>query len=210
MKALVLLLALIVLITSTPVTGQDWSLHTKQHGSLFQLVSTEGMCSAILINATDKVVLTAGHCIPEADPNRKLAVDGKHAEVLRVNYALDLALLRVQEIQGTAIAIRDGDVAAGTPIMVVGHGFGSLELNYGFGWISNSRDKSLREVGDKLYFATAGEMPGHSGGAVLDTQGRLVSVVQGVLIIGFGASTVGTGSPTDVVKDFVGSFWPKS
>lgn len=210
MKALVLLpaVALTLVLLSASPQGQDWSLHTSQYTrSVFHLESNEGHCSAILVNAKDTVVLTAAHCVPDKVEGRSLAVDEKHADLIRMNTVIDLALLRVPEITGTPVALRSQHVNAGLPVMVVGHGFGALRLKFGFGWISDERDASLRHVGDRLYFAAAGEVPGHSGGALVDADGKLVSVVQGVLYSG--PSAFGIGAPRDVVDDFVKPFWPK-
>src|SRR3990167_8270077 len=176
MKAPVLLPAALILLLGTLLSGQDWSLHVDPlRDAVFKLEGNDGFCSAILINDKDDVVLTAGHCVPEKVEGRAIAVNEKHAEVLRVNAILDLALLRVPEIGGRELAIRKDDIRPGLPVAVVGHGLAADWLKFGFGWVSDARDRSIRALGDRIYFSTVGVVGGHSGGAVVDTAGRLVS-----------------------------------
>lgn len=211
MKALVssAILASSLLMVS-PAYGQDWSLHTTAlKKSIFQLESNEGHCSAILVNEKEGYLLTAAHCIPEKTEGRSVAVDQKDASVVKVNSVLDLAIIKAPEIRGTAILLRKEDAEPGLPVAIVGFGFAAHRLKYGFGWVSDGRDNSLRGVGDRLYFSAAGVVGGDSGGAVVDTNGRLVSVVQGAVAHGFTITSISYGPPSEVLEDFVKSALPK-
>ena len=202
-----LLFALFFVLLPYFVCAQDWSTlptHTKH--AIFSLESSAGKCSVVLI--ANEIVLTAGHCIPDKDQYPSLSVDEKHAEVLKLNTTLDLAVLGVSDLHGTPIALRKEELLPGVPVSVVGFGFAADQLKYGFGWVSDPRDKSLKVVGDRLYFAVVGEVPGHSGGALLDGAGKLVAVVQGV--IAAGPSAMGYGSPAAVIEKFAKAYWPKS
>lgn len=201
MKALVLSLCL---LGSVSLVAQDWSLQTPHlRKSVFKLESTEGRCSAVLVN--DGIVLTAAHCIPEKVEGRSVAVDEKHAEVVKYNTVLDLALLKVNGLSGTSVALRKEETNPGLPVAVVGFGHAALKLKFGFGWVSDARDDSLRGVGDRLYFSAAGTVPGDSGGALVDLSGRLVGIVQGGLP---GGTILCFASPAGVVEDFVKPHWP--
>jgi S1-C subfamily serine protease len=209
MKALILLPTLLAVL-SISLHGQDWSLHTNALSkSVFPYYTDDGACSAVLVNASDDIVLTAAHCVPVLAEGKygSVAIDQKHAEPLTVNTVLDLAKLKVKGLKGTAVVMRKEDADAGLPVAVVGFGFAATQLKFGFGWVSDYRDDSLRQIGDKVYFGLVGFVPGHSGGALFDQQGRLVTIVQGVVYAG--PSALGYGAPSEVVSDFVGDDWPK-
>lgn len=210
MKALVTsaLLAFSTLLVS-PAVGQDWSLRTDAlKKSVFRLEANDGQrCSAVLVNERDGILLTAAHCVPEKPEGRSVVVDSTHVDVVRYNAVLDLAAVK-GSIGGTALALRKEDTVAGLPVAIVGYGFATARLKFGFGWVSDARDDSLRAAGDRLYFSAAGVVPGDSGGAVVDLSGRLITIVQGYVAAKFGV--LGLGAPTDVVASFVKPFLPKS
>lgn len=205
-KALVFA-ALAAAIMSNSAQAQDWSLQTSgMEKSVFRLQSNEGYCSAILINEKDNILLSAAHCIPKVEEGRSITVNTKHAEVLKLNTVLDLALLKVKELKGTQAVLHEGPLRAGTPVAVVGFGLAARSLKFGFGWVSDQRDASIEAAGDSLYFVVVGVVPGDSGGALFDATGKLVSVVQGG--IGNGPYMLGLGAPTEVIDDFVKPHWP--
>lgn len=193
------------LLVIAPVSGQDWSLPLSKIPHIVYPLEvksgegTGGHCSAVVI--ADDHVVTAAHCVPEKAEGRSLAVDEKHAEVLKVNTVLDLAVLKVLGLGGRVVLFRTDDVIPGLPISVIGYGFAAHHLKYGFGWVADARDNSLRAAGDRLYFSAAGVVPGDSGGAVVDLTGRLLTIQQGILFAG--PSSLAYGSPTKVIEDFV-------
>lgn len=206
MKALILLLT--VAFIPLPAMAQDWSLHTAPlEKSVFRMQSNEGYCSAVLINEKDNILLTAAHCVPKEVEGRSITVNAKHADVVKVNTVLDLALLKVSGISGTQMGLHSGDIKAGTPVAVVGFGLAARSLKFGFGWISDMRDTSIEAAGDSLYFSVVGVVPGDSGGALIGIDGKLVAIVQGG--IGSGGHMLGVGAPTEVIDDFVKPHWPK-
>lgn len=209
MKTLVPVASFLFLLLISPVSGQDWSLQIKQFPHIvYPLEAKAGdaegssRCSAIVI--VDDIVLTAGHCIPDKPEGRAVIVDEKHAEVLKHNTVLDLAVLKVVGLGGKPVALRQEELAPGTPLSVIGYGFGAHRLKYGFGWVSDVRDNSLRGVGDRLYFSATGVVPGDSGGAVVDFAGRLVTIEQGAIFAG--PSSIEYGPPTAVLASFVKPF----
>lgn len=206
MKAPFLFAPLLVFTSVLPSSAQDWSLHTDAlKKTIFRLQSGDSRCSAVLINDKEHVFLTAAHCVPDPEPKTggSVTVDDNHAEVIKWNSMLDLALVRVKEVSGTAITIRPSDVKPGTPVMAVGHGFAALQLKHAFGWVSDPEDPSLREVGKKLYFSAVGVVGGFSGGAVIDTAGKLVTIIQAGVPQG-----LMVGAPTDTIKNFANDYWP--
>lgn len=212
MKTLILIAASILtnLLLASPVSAQDWSLQLRQFPKIVYMLDAKlgddsGHCSAVVI--AEDVVVTAAHCVPPDPTNRAIAVDEKHADVLRVNAQLDLAVLKVGGLGGRPVALRKDELLPGLPISVIGYGFAAHRLKYGFGWIADARDNSLRAAGDRLYFSAAGVVPGDSGGAVVDFAGKLCSIVQGVLFAG--PSSIAYGPPSAVIDDFVKPFLEK-
>lgn len=206
------LLSILLLTANSSGMGQDWSLQLHNiPQEVYKLQSQAhddgGFCSAVVLNDKDDFVLTAAHCIP-ADPLRSLVVHDKHADVVKVNTILDLALLHVAGLGGRRVELRKDEIKPGLPIAVVGYGFAADHMKYGFGWISDARDNSLRAVGDRLYFSAAGVVPGDSGGAVLDFYGRLCTIVQGVIFAG--PSSIAYGAPVSVIEDFAKPVLPRT
>lgn len=205
MKAPVLasLLSILLLTHATPrATSQDWSLQLQNiPKEVYKLEAKSGEdtshCSSVVINSKDDFVLTAAHCVPPS-PDRSLVVEDKHADVLKVNTILDLAVLHASGLGGKHVEIRKEDVKPGLPIAVIGFGFAAKQQKYGFGWIADARDDSLRGVGDRLYFSASGVVPGDSGGAVVDLNGRLCTIVQGVIFSG--PSSIAYGAPPKVIE----------
>lgn len=175
MKQLFLALALTFLAAAT-VWSQDWSAvpPLTQH-SVLRMESTSkddgGVCSAVVI--APQVVATAAHCIPMETEGRSFIVGRKHAKLEKVNYALDLAVLKVEKLDAPALKIRTTALAIGTPISIAGYGLGFEVLRYQFGWVSDPIGEKGFLVGP---FLDARIFPGDSGGAVLDLQGRLVTL----------------------------------
>lgn len=157
-----------------------------------------GVCSAAVIGKD--YVLTAAHCVPIKPEGRSLAVGKKHAEIARVNYVLDLAVLRVEGLDAPALALRTSEVEIGTDVVMVGYAYGALKPKFTFGHVADIEDESIT-VG---LLADITVVHGDSGGAICDTEGRLISITQAGLLDGLGALAVGA-TPV-AVKQFAGPF----
>src|SRR5262245_19041758 len=139
MKALVRVASGMLLLSVSPTSGQDWSLQTPQlRQAVYKLESkvadaeVSAHCSAVLINEKEDIVVTAGHCVPEKAEGRSVAVDEKHASVVKHNTVLDLAVLKVEGLHGHALPVRKEDIASGLPVMFVGYGFAAEHVKLGF------------------------------------------------------------------------------
>ncbi len=169
-----------------------------------QITSDEekGWCSGVIV-APD-IVLTAAHCVPTKPEGRSLAANKRHAEIVRVNYALDLALLKVEGLDGKPMPRRTAKVVPGVPVALVGFSGGEPEPFYRFGYVSRVSPTEL--VSGGTFFDTE-ILHGDSGGALCDQDGRLITMAHvGVTSLG----TLAVGVAPETVEEFARPYWPKS
>ncbi len=169
-------------------------------GEAFAEQPALAQCSATLI--ADDLVLTAGHCMPDARTCRErvlvfgyrlgtdgalpmLGVDGvfECAEVVvtenrrRGNLNLDYAVFRLDRPAAPARAIASlrlpaAPLAPGDPVALVGFPSGAPMKIDDGGEVVDDRDRA------RDFFAlTADAFSGSSGGAVFDAEGRVVGVL---------------------------------
>jgi hypothetical protein len=59
-----------------------------------QVGEAMGVCSGVVINAQAGFVLSAAHCFEGKAEDLNIAINGRHAEMVKMNKLLDLAVLR--------------------------------------------------------------------------------------------------------------------
>ena len=132
-----------------------------------------------VIMSTEGHILTNNHVIADADRIRVLLVDGRYATaiVIGTDQATDLAVLKIELpnlqpiVTGDSNTIRVGDVvlAIGNPL-----GFGHSVTQ---GIVSALGRFGLRASTYEDYIQTDASIHlGNSGGALIDTQGRLLGI----------------------------------
>jgi S1-C subfamily serine protease len=217
MKTLVLVLSLFLGFTPPPhqelgVKQVNWVGIDSLVGPSVQRVEIsgpdgeeEGSCSAGLVNSKGHYFLTAAHCVPEEE-GYTLTVAKHPAVVEKVDYALDLAVLRVDGFVGKQLTLRAAVTPVGTPVAVVGYAFGAQRLKYTFGYICDQSEDLSLYAG---LFTDAMAIPGHSGGMVVDINGQVVGVLQAGLVSHDGASLAILSTP-QTLKAFVKEYLPKS
>ena len=135
----------------------------------------KSLCSAVVFDI-DKdgfaSALTAAHCV-EHQPNEKIdiTVNGRNAVALHSNALLDLAIVRFRAKHETAIQVAQDEPKAGTEVAILGYAFGVEEIAAQFGHISQAvnRESKTTWVNVDLIF-------GDSGGALIDSEDRLVGI----------------------------------
>lgn len=165
----------------------------------------------------DHYFVTAAHCVEvwmaddtnpfEAAPIDEIDdaprfVNGALLEVVGHDHTNDLAVVYTPDLKLPALKLGHA-VTFGDQLIVAGHPFGLSSIFVTYGHVSNPH---ARLDGDDtrfyMMFNVAGA-PGNSGSPVLDSDGKLVSVLQ----IGFGGYSPETGGATyDVLKAFIAPF----
>lgn len=198
-----ILSALIVLNFTVMAAAQDLSTAVKGLDASIQRVTLQtkqggGTCSCVVFDITPDGrahALTAAHCVDHEDIN--ITVSGRSARSMISNRILDLAIVQFRPASGTqTIVLAPTTPPAGSATIAAGYAFGVEEIVYQFGHIAqpyNRETKSLWLNMDIIF--------GDSGGAILDSQGRLVGVTSA--IFSNGPAHIGIAVPIESVHDFI-------
>jgi S1-C subfamily serine protease len=166
---------------------------------------TQNMCTTWSINQAKGLWATAAHCVdPEYDFYRDIA--GQPVTVVKVDPKLDLALLHADNV--SAPALRLGKVPEmGDEITVIGFPMGWAIPVATWGHVSWPLLQKgwAPEWGFDNMILDIRVLPGHSGSPVIDGHGKVISVVQGVVMVGSGGITLGI--PYQTMKDFYATAW---
>jgi S1-C subfamily serine protease len=131
-----------------------------------------GVCSGIVLNEKSGYVLTAQHCI-----DGKLAavtVNARHAEVVRQNKLLDLAVLRTELKAVVNMPLASQAPIVGSDVAILGYAWGRKSLYIQFGRVSLPLDEDGALVIDGMAIG------GDSGGPTINAAGELVGLTSGV------------------------------
>ena len=161
-----------------------------------------GICSGVVLDADRGYLLTAAHCVPGKPEELSITVNGRHAEVARVNRLLDLAVLRFSPKAEQAMPLAPETPPIGSECAVVGFGLGVEKLAVQFGRVSQALNDET-----KTLWIDGVMLPGNSGGAVIDVQGRLIGMTSRTYYSG--PSSVGAAIPIEQITDFVQQYLPK-
>src|ERR1041385_2925017 len=90
------------LVTTLLLMAQDWTTRvqptTKQVVRLEMLAEGQhepGVCSGVVVNLDPSYLVTAAHCVDHpAAIGFSMTAAGRHAEIVKVNTVLDLAVVR--------------------------------------------------------------------------------------------------------------------
>lgn len=138
-------------------------------------------------------VITAAHCVSEK-PSTEIFVDGVARKVVRKSGAF--ALLEVPEGTYPVLQVRKGQLEVGDPITAIG-------FLYGFP-ISSLRRNVAQYCGKECKFAEEPHLitdspigGGMSGGPVIDSDGKVVGMVQA------GTGILGIACTGDEIREFL-------
>jgi len=131
--------------------------------------------------AESRYILTAAHVIARAVRVETVDADGvRHdADIVAIDAARDLAVLRTS-LPAPPITLRRADPEIGLHACAIGNSFG-LGLSFSCGVVSavHRRDVGFNAIEDFVQ-TDAAINPGASGGALVDPQGRLVGLIDGI------------------------------
>lgn len=169
-----------------------------------QKAGQAGVCSAVVFDVdTDgfAYALTAGHCVSKASESERidLTVSGRNAAVLHSNAILDLAILKYRAKDDKPISLAPDTPAMGTEIAIVGFAFGVEELVMQFGRIAQSYNRESKST-----WLNADLIFGDSGGAAVDSEGRLVGINSRIYTQG--PAHIGAVVTVDQIRDYIDNF----
>ena len=172
------------------------------------------VCTASSINAVTHLWLTAAHCVQHLELNEAgipiavvhpLTIDGHPVYLVKVDLALDLAILFTPDLVVPALRLADRAPFWEDPVRVIGYPFGYSSAVLTAGNVSNPEATIPGEVTPYL-FVTAFVAPGNSGSPIVNARGEIVSVLQ----IGWGRGYgPGGGSPYARLRAFAGTYFKR-
>lgn len=161
-------------------------------------------CSGAVINAKEGFILTAAHCI-EAPKNTNISITAadKHAELMKSNDILDLAVIQAKFDGIAEFQLAPNDPEAGTEVAIMGYAFGINEPAFQVGHIAQTRNKEWKKM-----LVNIDGIFGDSGGPIINQSGQLIGMTSGIWFNGPAHLTGAVG--VEAVRDFVNNFLPKT
>jgi serine protease Do len=172
----------------------------------------EGLGSGVIVSA-DGYILTANHVVAKADE----IMVGLGAELRKykakkvgADPGTDVALLKIEEKNLPAITFADSDKArAGDVVLALGNPFG-LRQTVTMGIISAVGRGGMGIVDYENFIQTdAAINMGNSGGALVDTEGRLLGINTAIFTRTGGSQGVGFAIPANLARDVMRSLREK-
>ena len=188
MRVLLVICLALALVIPFPAGAFDWSSVASELEPSLVTVEHSGspVCSGFIIDAKKHLVLSANHCWSDIE----FTVDGSVVTPVWYSYELDLMVLEVGGVvDRPALKLRTKLMRDGMEVMAVGHAYGSGS-NYkraghiaamsvippgSFGSFLFSIGRDPLQPHLALDFDVVGGM---SGGAIVDTDGKVMSLVQ--------------------------------
>lgn len=162
-----------------------------------------GVCAAVLFNKPDGYAVTAAHCVEKPEKEGiTITVSGRHAEVMRVNRILDVAVVKYDPKGDEPMDLAESTPEVGSEVAIIGYPFGDGQLGPMFGHISQVLNQET-----KLIWVNSDIIPGDSGGALIDLQGRLIGLNSQIFYQG--PSHMAACVPIETLKDFLKPYLPK-
>lgn len=207
MKKLIVAIGLLLLFVSSAFAWEADAMRTQIAQTNFLIVNGDKLCSGTLIDVEHGLILTAAHCFlddktnkpqiarkPYVDQPRYVSELGKYFphnihpfRILAADVALDLALLRVENLPNTmASQIACTAPKQGDKEYAVGNPFGSLINSVSEGIVSSTERSSdlvqvTPPVDNDLIQITSPIAPGSSGGAIYNDNGKIIGVADSLI-----------------------------
>jgi S1-C subfamily serine protease len=185
-----------------PVMADQWQgAIQKAQKAVLYMETSEGSCTAFVINSVKKYVMSAAHCYD----TEHMWVDRVQANVVSLDTKKDLMILEVKDLDPAKVelALAKSNPKIRQDVMSVGYGYG---LERPFFKTAHVADTEVmipeNGIGGPFIGVDASYTGGQSGGPVVDADGNVVSIVQR----GDGG-TLGIGVGADIIRERVGRFW---
>src|SRR5438477_9401665 len=172
----------------------------------------QGLGSGVIVSP-DGYILTANHVVSGADEimvGLGIELRKYKAKKVGTDPGTDVALLKIDEKNLPAITFADSDKArAGDIVLAIGNPFG-LRQTVTMGIISAVGRGGMGIVDYENFIQTdAAINMGNSGGALVDTEGRLLGINSAILTRSGGSQGVGFAIPANLARDVMGSLREK-
>jgi putative serine protease PepD len=190
------------LLFSLSLGSADWTfLPTMQKQVVRIEVLTgegKGVCSGVVFNARAGYLVTAGHCASGFDP--QFTVNGRHADLVRRNELIDLAILRFDVKKEEQVTIALQSPKMGEPVAILGFPFGDKNFQVQTGIVSLPVDD------EGFVHVDAMVIGGDSGGALVNEAGELVGINVAIRYSGpsHQALAINLETVKDFIKDYIG------
>jgi len=162
--------------------------------------------SGVIIDARKGHVVTNHHVIRNAERIMVTVKDGRQlkAELLGSDAATDIALLKVEARDLSAIELADSDqLKVGDVVLAIGNPFG-LGQTVTSGIVSALGRSGLTAENYEDFIQTDAPInPGNSGGALVNSLGELIGINTAIIAPGGGNIGIGFAVPANMVKAVV-------
>lgn len=165
----------------------------------------DGSGSGVVVDAEQGLLVTNQHVVDGAGTVRVVFADGRgyDAEIVGEDALTDLAVIRIDaegltavEL-GSAVGLEIGDtaIAIGSPLGLEG----GPSVTVG---VVSAFDRRVQTNGSELFGMLQTDAPitrGSSGGALVDTEGRLIGITTAIGVSDVGAEGLGFAIPVEMV-----------
>jgi serine protease DegQ len=162
--------------------------------------------SGVIIDAKKGHVVTNHHVIRNAERIMVTVKDGRQlkAELIGSDAATDIALLKVEARNLSAIEIADSDqLKVGDVVLAIGNPFG-LGQTVTSGIVSALGRSGLTAENYEDFIQTDAPInPGNSGGALIDAEGNLVGINSAIYSRSGGSMGIGFAIPVSLAKQIM-------
>lgn len=169
-----------------------------------------GTGSGVIISPNGYIV-TNEHVVEGADSLKVITVDGSRypAELVGADPLMDIAVLEIQADDLAAIEFSAVEgLEVGDPVVAVGNPYGLLGGPSFTTGVISAFDRTLTAdyfTGESLYGLLQTDAPiatGSSGGALLDSEGKLIGITTAAMGLGLGGG-LGFAVPIDLVEGII-------
>src|SRR6516165_3330411 len=154
-----------------------------------------------VIVSPDGYILTNNHVVKNAKEIQVALNDGRTftAKVIGTDSQTDIALIRVQADNLSALTFADSDkVNVGDVVLAVGNPFGvGQTVSSG---IVSAKNRVTSSVMDQDFIQTDAAIPFNSGGALVDTDGRLIGINTAILSRSGANQGIGFAVPSNLCR----------
>jgi serine protease DegQ len=160
--------------------------------------------SGVIVDARAGYVMTNGHVVEHADAIVVTLKDNRrfNAKLVGVDSGTDIALLKINGGNLTALAIGDSDrLQVGDYVLAIGNPFG-LGQTVTSGIVSALGRSGLGIENYENFIQTDASInPGNSGGALINLRGELVGIATAILAPSGGNVGIGFAVPINMAKE---------